>query len=124
MTAPTLPAKKPLISNRVYDVLKYIAIVFLPATGALYFGLSGIWGLPYGEQVVGTVALVGTFLGAVLLLSSRSYNNSDAKYDGKLVVDTTGEDVDIYRFETENLTALEGLRDKKELILKVDNTSQ
>ena len=59
--------------NRTYDVLKYIAQVVLPALGTLYFALSGIWGLPYGEQIVGTITAVDTFLGVILKLSSDQY---------------------------------------------------
>ena len=43
------------MSNKLYDVLKYIAQIILPAIGTLYFALAGIWGLPYGEEVVGTI---------------------------------------------------------------------
>lgn len=53
-------------TNKTYDVLKWIAQVVLPALGTLYFALSGIWGFPYGEQVVGTLVAVDTFLGIIL----------------------------------------------------------
>ena len=46
------------MSNKVYDVLKFIAMVVLPAIGTLYFALSSIWGLPYGEEIVGTITAV------------------------------------------------------------------
>lgn len=62
------------MTNKVYDVLKWIAQFFLPAAGTLYFALSSIWGLPYGEQIVGTITAVDAFLGAVLGISSISYN--------------------------------------------------
>ena len=61
------------LSNRVYDVLKYLAQIALPAAGALYFGLAGIWSFPYGEEVVGTITVVDTFLGVLLGISSASY---------------------------------------------------
>ncbi len=64
------------MSNKVYDVLKYIAQIALPALGTLYFALSGIWGLPYGEQIVGTIAAVDTCLGVLLGLSSAAYNKN------------------------------------------------
>lgn len=59
--------------NKVYDVLKWIAMVVLPAVGTLYFALAGIWDLPYAEQVVGTVTAVDTFLGVMLGVSSMHY---------------------------------------------------
>ena len=61
------------MSNKVYDILKYIAQIVLPAAGTLYFALAGIWGFPYGEQIVGTIAAIDTFLGVVLGISSASY---------------------------------------------------
>lgn len=64
------------MSNKVYDVLKFIAMVVLPALGTLYFALSSIWGLPYGEQIVGTITAIDTFLGAILGISSATYNKS------------------------------------------------
>ena len=66
------------MSNKTYDVLKWIAMVVLPAIGTLYFALAGIWGLPYGEQVVGTITAVDTFLGVVLGVSSVQYKKTAA----------------------------------------------
>ena len=54
------------MSNKTYDILKWIAQLGLPALGVLYFALAGIWGFPFGEEVVGTITAVDTFLGAVL----------------------------------------------------------
>lgn len=62
------------MSNKIYDTLKYIAQVILPAAGTLYFALTGIWGFPYGEAVVGTIAAVDTFLGVALGISTAQYN--------------------------------------------------
>lgn len=62
------------MSNKVYDILKYVAQIVLPALGTLYFALAAIWGFPYGEQVVGTITAVDTFLGAVLHIASYNYN--------------------------------------------------
>lgn len=64
------------MTNKVYDVLKYIAQIVLPAIGTLYFALAGIWGLPYGEQVVGTITAVDAFLGAILRITTVKYNKS------------------------------------------------
>ena len=65
-------------SNKTYDVLKWIAMYVLPALGTLYFALAGIWNLPYGEQVVGTITAVDTFIGVLLGISSSNYNKEDA----------------------------------------------
>jgi hypothetical protein len=64
------------MDNRLYDVLKYIAQIVLPALATLYFALSKIWGLPYGEEIVGTISAIDVFLGALLGLSSMNYNKS------------------------------------------------
>lgn len=64
------------MNNRLYDVLKYIAQIVLPALATLYFALSKIWGLPYGEEIVGTISAIDVFLGALLGLSSMNYNKS------------------------------------------------
>lgn len=61
------------MSNKTYDRWKFIAQIILPATGTLYFALSQIWGLPYGEQVVGTIVAIDTFLGTILGISSANY---------------------------------------------------
>lgn len=62
------------MSNKVYDALKFVALILLPALGTLYFALAGIWGFPYGEQIVGTITAVDTFLGALLGISSAAYH--------------------------------------------------
>ncbi len=61
------------MSNRVYDILKYVAQIVLPAVATLYFALSQIWGLPYGEEIVGTITAVDCFLGALLGISTAQY---------------------------------------------------
>lgn len=68
------------LNDKVYDTLKWIAQLVLPALGTLYFTLSGIWGLPYGEQVVGTIMAIDVFLGVILKISSSSYEG-----DGELI---------------------------------------
>lgn len=65
------------LSNKVYDVLKWIAMYLLPAAGTLYFALAGIWGLPYGEQIVGTITAVDTFLGVLLGISTAQYKKAE-----------------------------------------------
>ena len=62
------------MNDKTYDVLKWIATYLLPALGTLYFALAQIWNLPYGEQVVGSITAIDTFLGVVLGLSTSQYN--------------------------------------------------
>lgn len=62
------------MSNDTYDMLKWIAQILLPAIGTLYFALAKIWGLPYAAEIVGTITAVDAFMGAVLQISTDSYN--------------------------------------------------
>ena len=64
------------MSNKVYDILKYVAQIVLPALGTLYFALATIWGFPYGEQIVGTITAVDAFLGALLGIATSQYNKN------------------------------------------------
>lgn len=65
-----------VLKDSLYDVLKWIAQILIPALGTLYFALAGIWGFPYGEQVVGTLTAIDTFLGVILGISSANYNKA------------------------------------------------
>lgn len=69
------------MNNKTYDVLKWVAQIFLPAVATLYFAIASIWGLPYSEQIVGTITAIDAFLGALLGISTYQYNkdrNNDA----------------------------------------------
>lgn len=65
------------MSNKLYDVLKWIALVVLPAAAILYGSVAGIWGLPYAEQIPETITAVDLFLGVVLGVSSAQYNKTN-----------------------------------------------
>lgn len=62
------------LSNKTYDILKWIAQILLPAIATLYFALSKIWGFPYAAEVVGTISAIDGFLGVVLGISTSEYN--------------------------------------------------
>ena len=62
------------MSNNAYNILKWIAMIVLPATATLYMGLANTWGLPYSEEIPATITLVDTFLGTVLMISTNKYN--------------------------------------------------
>ena len=78
------------MKNKTYDILKYIAQIVLPGLGALYAALSPLWGLPYAEAIVGTIAAVDAFLGALLQISSDKYYKSGKDLDGTLYIDDSG----------------------------------
>ncbi len=107
-----------ILSNKVYNTLKWIAQYLLPASGTLYFALAAIWGLPYGEQIVGTISAVTIFLGVILGISSASYIKSGVDTDGTLQVDVTNPEKDIYRLQLNS--SLEDLAGKSKISLKVD----
>ena len=64
------------LSNKLYDILKFIAQIVLPALGTLYFALAQFWHLPYPEEIVGTISAVDVFLGTILGISTYVYNKS------------------------------------------------
>lgn len=105
-----------VISDGTYDKLRRSAEVLLPAIGALYFALSQVWGLPYGEQVVGTTAAINTFIGLLVITLRKKYNESDAKYDGEMVVSETDE---TKTFGLVLNGSPEDLEDKKDITFKV-----
>ena len=71
------------MSNKVYDVLKFIALVILPAVATLWLTIANIWGLPYGEAIAGTITAIDTCLGAILGISSSNYAKLQAKKKSK-----------------------------------------
>lgn len=67
-----------IMNDKTYDFLKWIAQLFLPAVGTLYAALAGIWGFPYGEQIMSTILAIDTFLGAILGISNANYKKATA----------------------------------------------
>ena len=66
------------MSNKLYDILKWVVMIVLPACATLYAALSGIWGLPFAEQVPATITAIDTFLGVVLMISNVQYNKKQS----------------------------------------------
>ena len=60
--------------NETYDLLKYTALVVLPALAALILGVAKIWGLPYGLEISETIMVIDTFLGALVKVSADQYH--------------------------------------------------
>ena len=63
-----------ILSNKVYDILKHVVQIALPAIATLYLALAGFWDLPYPEEIAGTIMAVTACLGAILGISSYNYN--------------------------------------------------
>lgn len=103
------------LNSKTYDILKWVAMYLLPALGTLYFALSSIWGLPYGEQIVGTVTAFDTFLAVILGLSKGGYDG-----DASLEIDSTDSEKDkltIGFYDEDPVKALDG---KDYITLKVN----
>ena len=62
------------LSNKAYDVLKYISLIFLDAVGVAYQSLADIWNLPYGTEIMKTCTIISIFIGALIGVSSYNYN--------------------------------------------------
>ena len=74
------------LSEKWYNILKWIAQVVLPAAATFYLTIGALWNLPNPEKVAATIVAFDTFLGVVLMLATNSYNKSDAKYDGAIEI--------------------------------------
>lgn len=83
-----------MFSNKVYDILVWITTIVLPALGTLYFALAGIWGFPYGEQIVGTITALVTFLGALLRISNSAYQKGNLYDAEELIIDDEDEEAE------------------------------
>lgn len=94
-----------LIKGKLYDVLKFFALIALPAFGTLYFTLAAIWGLPAAQEVVNTVLAVDTFLGVILQLSSTAYSKGVEEggelhiNDGQLLFEVDEDKVDLEKIK-------------------------
>lgn len=78
-------SRRPLLSDKTYSTLKHSAAIVLPALSALYFTLAQVWHFPDTAQVMASIAAVNTAVGALVGVSTLTYNNSDAKYVGNLI---------------------------------------
>lgn len=101
-------------TNKAYDVLKSVALIWLPAVATLYFALAGIWGIPDATQVVGSITALDTVLGGLLGVSSKTYV---APSDGNLVIDTSNPAKDVYSLEIS--TPINDIAGKPQLTLNV-----
>lgn len=104
------------LSDTQYNFAKFLTVTLLPAIGTLYFGLAQIWGLPNGEAILGTMMALQVFIGAIMGISTRQYENSGARFDGTL---TTTETPEKHIVSVETDLHPDELAKKDEVILKV-----
>lgn len=112
-------ANTPLLSDRVYEWLKTLVQLWLPATATLYFSLAAIWNLPNADGVVATAAALAAFGGVVLKISTKSYNASDAPYQGTIVASSPEPGKTLYSLEL-NMPA-EEIPNLSKMLFKVDD---
>ena len=114
------------LSESAYAILKDLVQIWLPALATLYFTLGGIWNWAYVEQVIGTIAAVGVFLGALLKISTSSYNNSEKQIDGVLTVEHQVTPDGQPTMELTNLNITKDAKElsrKKNMVIQVQKTS-
>lgn len=102
-----------VLSNTVYDKMKWIAQYLLPALATLWITLAKIWNLPYGTEIGATITGIDLFLGAVLGISSQNY-----KGDGTMIVDTSNDAKDMYTLDLN--VPVEELANKETITFKVN----
>ena len=113
----TVPTKGFILGSALYDKVKFLVQVLLPAVGTLYFTLGNVWGWPNIEEVLGSLTAVGLFLGTVVGISSASYNMSDARFDGTVNVLTSDEGNKLFTLELDGDPA--DLEQKNDIVFKV-----
>lgn len=67
------------MSNKTYNILKWVVMIVLPGLAALYTGLAETWGLPFAVQIPATISLVDAFLGTTLMISTNRYNKTNSE---------------------------------------------
>ena len=77
-----------MLNNKLYDILKWVTLIVIPALSTAYVGLAAVWGFPYAEQVAKTACVVCTLLGALLGISTAEYHKDT------MVIEWTAEDKD------------------------------
>lgn len=105
------------MKNKTHDILKYIAMIWLPAFGTLVFALTDLWSVSWGQQAVGTIMALDTFLGVILGISTRTYNMAGGNFDGHLIVDQEDPLKDTYTLDLK--TPLSEIPGKTDIRLKV-----
>lgn len=103
-----------VLNSKVYDILKWLVQIVLPAIGACYAALAALWGFPYAEQVVGSISAICVLLGACLRISNSNYNG-----DGVLTVNSDLDDDDENKYNLTLTKDLATLANKKSFVVTV-----
>lgn len=103
-----------VLNSKVYDILKWLVQIVLPAIGACYAALAALWGFPYAEQVVGSISAICVLLGACLRISNSNYDG-----DGVLTVNSDLDDDDENKYNLTLTKDLATLANKKSFVVTV-----
>ncbi len=103
-----------VLNSKVYDILKWLVQIVLPAIGACYAALAALWGFPYAEQVVGSISAICVLLGACLRISNSNYSG-----DGVLTVNADLDDDDENKYNLTLTKDLATLANKKSFVVTV-----
>lgn len=103
------------MNDKTYDILKWVAMVALPALATFVIAICGLWDLPNSEPISGTITAVAAFLGALLQIQSKTY-----KGDGTLNIDTSDPEKDVYSLDV--TTDLSDLPNKKTVTFTVNKS--
>lgn len=110
------------LSNQVYDVLKWVTLVMLPAVGTAYLGLSQILNLPYATQVTGSIVVITTLLGTLIGISTVNHNKEEPTYDGVMLVNHSDPDKEVWSLDLGD--ELENLEVKDKIVLRVKTVDE
>lgn len=117
-TSENVPTQGFVLGTALYNQLKFIALVLLPAISTLYFSLGGIWNLPNVTQVIGSITAVDTFLGVLLGLSTRAYNKSPLRFNGNIVISQNEDGKKLYSLELND--DVENIDNMQQVVFKVN----
>lgn len=108
------------LSNRAYELFKWLVQILLPAIGVFYATVATIWNLPYADAVMATSAALALLLGSMLKVSSANYAPPEAPLDGVLNIDESNAMTDTYSFDL--ASSLFDLKDGDVVSFKVNHT--
>lgn len=120
MTNPATPETGFVMSGPLYERLKFFTMIVLPALATLYLTLGYIWGFPAIEQTVGSMTAISTFLGVVLRISSKTYQQSDRRFAGTLNISETEHGTILHDLAYDG--PLENIEGQKEITFRVHST--
>lgn len=65
------------LKDSVYNILKWICLIALPAMAVFYFTIAKIWGLPYEAEIPATINAIAVFIGALIGISHLNINKEE-----------------------------------------------